>query len=266
MKTRSDGKLPIVLTDSELRDLLRQVNVTGKAGLRNKAMLKVMAYGGLRVSEVVGLRTQDVRREDGRLVLEIRDGKGGRDRQVPLADHVSETLEAWMAKRRDLGIGNGHVFCTVSEGRSIHPVATSQGLGDEVTETELEPGGAISTRYIQNLVPRLAKQAGIERRVTPHDLRHTAATRMLRETGNIRKVQEFLGHSDVSTTMIYTQVLAEDVAEAVDAVPDVEAEDERPAAQAEADAIAQQLVDAIGADKPELLDALRRVLGEGGRE
>jgi len=226
-------KLPKVLTDEELRDLLRQVNVTGKTGLRNKAMLKVMAYGGLRVSEVVGLRTQDVRREGGRIVLEVRGGKGGRDRQVPLPDHAGETLQAWMAKRRDLGIGNGHVFCTVSKGRSIHPKASSEGLTDEVIETELIPDKAISTRYVQNLVPRLAEKAGIEKRVTPHVLRHTAATRTLREAGNIRRVQELLSHSDVSTTMIYTEVLAEDLAEAVDAVPDVEAAPKNEPSEAE---------------------------------
>ena len=79
-------KLPKVLTDEELRDLLRQVNVKTKTGLRNKALLKVMAYGGLRVSEVAALTTKDIRRESGRVVLEIRDGKGGCDRTVPLPD------------------------------------------------------------------------------------------------------------------------------------------------------------------------------------
>jgi site-specific recombinase XerD len=248
-------KLPKVLTDEELRDLLRQVNVTGKTGLRNKAMLKVMAYGGLRVSEVVGLRTQDVRREGGRIVLEVRGGKGGRDRQVPLPDHAGETLEAWMAKRRDLGIGNGRIFCTVSKGLSIHPKASSEGLTDEVIETELLPGKPISARYIQNLVPRLAEKAGIEKRVTPHVLRHTAATRTLREVGNIRRVQELLGHSNVSTTMIYTEVLAEDLAEAVDAVPDVEAEDleEEPR---EAETLAAKVL----ALSPEVREELARLL------
>lgn len=218
-------RLPKVLTDEELRELLRTVNVRSTTGLRNKALLKVLAYGGLRVSEAVALTTKDVRREDGGIVLEVRGGKGDKDRPVPLDDHTAETLEAWLAKRKELGIGNGYVFCTVSTGTSIHPVATSEGLGDETTETELIPGKPISTRYVQNLVPRLAEKAGIEKRVTPHVLRHTAATRMLRAGRSIREVQDFLGHSDVSTTQIYTEVLAEDVAEAVRMVPDVEAED-----------------------------------------
>lgn len=245
-------KLPKVLTDEELRDLLRQVNVKTKTGLRNKALLKVMAYGGLRVSEVAALTTKDIRRESGRVVLEIRDGKGGCDRTVPLPDHAGETLEAWLAKRRDLGIGNGHVFCTVSKGRSVHPKASSEGLTDEVTETELTPGKPISTRYLQSLVPRLARNAGIEKRVSPHVLRHTAATRVLRATGDLRRVQELLGHSDVSTTQIYTEVLASDVAEAVDAVPDVEAEDKEDETS-EAQTLASQVLASLPAEVREEL-------------
>ena len=237
-------KLPKVLTHEELLNLLRQASMKTKTGLRNKALLKVMAYGGLRVSEAVNLRTQDVRSEDGRVTLEVRDGKGGRDRVVPLKDHAGETLEAWMDKRRDLGLGNGHVFCTLSSGTSIHPVATCEGLGDELVETELTPGKPLSTRYVQALVSRLARKAGIEKSVTPHVLRHTAATQLLKAVGDVRRVQEFLGHSDLSTTMIYTEVLAEDLAEAVDAVPDVEAQEEE-AKPSEAEALASQVLEAL---------------------
>ncbi len=215
-------KLPTVLTDDELASVLRLPNVQTPSGLRNKAMLKVMAYGGLRVSEVVALRTRDLRREEGRVTLEIRDGKGGRDRTVPLPDHAAETLETWLTRRKSLGIASGPVFCTIASGRNVHPKATSDGLGEEIVVTELKPGKPLNPRYIRALVARLAEKAGIEKRVTPHVLRHTAATRMLKAIGDVRRVQEFLGHSDVSTTQIYTEVLAQDVAEAVDAVPDVE--------------------------------------------
>ncbi len=252
------GRLPQVLTDDQLAALLRQVNVRTKTGLRNKAMLKVMAYGGLRVSEVVALSTKDVRRDGGRIVLEIRDGKGGKDRTVPLPDHAAETLEAWLAKREELGIGNGHVFCTVSTGTSVHPVATSAGLAaGEVTETALTPGGPIAARYAQTLVPRLGERADLEQRVTPHVLRHTAATRLLRETGNLRVVQDFLGHASVSTTQVYTHVLADEVAAGVDAVADVEADDD---GADEADTLAAQVLAALPA---EVREALARQLAGG---
>ncbi len=120
-------KLSMVLTDEELASFLRLPNVQTPSGLRNKALLKTMSYGGLRISEVVGLKTRDLRREDGRLVLEIRDGKGRRDRTVPLPDHADETLETWLARRKNPGISNGHVFCTIAQGRnSIR--ATSEHL------------------------------------------------------------------------------------------------------------------------------------------
>ncbi len=248
----------MVLTADELNALLAQVNPATVVGLRNKAMLKVMAYGGLRVSEIAALRTKDVRHEGKRTVLDVRAGKGNRDRTVPLADHVAETLGAWMAKRRDLGIPNGAVFCTVSEGRDVHPVATADGLSaDQVTESALVPGKPVSPRYVQALVPRLAERAGIEKRVTPHVLRHTAATMTLRAHGDVRRVQTLLGHSSVQTTQVYTHVDEADVAEAVDLVPDVE---KREAPEAPADAA--DLAARIAAMTPDQRAALVALLGE----
>lgn len=256
--------MPVVLTADELEALLAQVRTTSPTGLRNKAMLKVMAYGGLRVSEVVALTTKDVRRDGGRTVLEVRDGKGGVDRTVPLADHVAESLQAWMAARRALGVGNGPVFCTIRRGRSIHPVATADGLAaDQVTESELKPGDPISTRYLQALVPRLAERAGIEKRVTPHVLRHTAATMTLRAHGDVRRVQAFLGHSSVQTTQVYTHVDEADVAEAIDLVPDVEKRDE-PATEEAPATDAHELAAKIAALPDEAREALAALLGGGG--
>jgi len=244
-----------VLTDEELAAILRLPNVRTPSGLRNKAMLKVMAYGGLRISEVVGLKTKDIRRTDGRVLLEVRNGKGGKDRTVPLPDHAAETLDTWLTRRKQMGLGNGHVFCTIAKGTNVHPKATSAGLGDEKTETELAPGRPLNPRYIRALVTRLAAKAGIEKRVTPHVLRHTAATRMLKAAGDVRRVQEFLGHSNVGTTQIYTHVLAEDVAEAVDLVADVEAEP-KGKKQSETEELAEKVLAAL---PEEVRVALRRI-------
>ncbi|MEA3401320.1 MAG: tyrosine-type recombinase/integrase [Armatimonadota bacterium] len=252
-------KLPKVLTRDELRDLLRQPNVQTPTGLRNKAMLKVMAYGGLRLSEVIGLRTKDLRREDGRLLLEVRGGKGGRDRTVPLPDHVAETLETWLVRRREIGVRNGPVFCTISKGRNVHPVATEEGFGDDVTETKLEPGRALNPSYVRAMVGRLAERAGIEKTVSPHVLRHTAATETLRHCKDLRRVQELLGHKSPKTTEVYTEVLAEDVAEAVDAVPDVEANREPETETSEAEQVAASVLAAL---PQEVREALARMAGE----
>ncbi len=251
--TRRQRRLPRVLTDDELGALLRQPNPQTPTGLRNKAVLKVMAYGGLRVSEVVALSTKDLRRQDGRLFIEVRDGKGGVDRTVPLPDHAAETLETWLSRRKELGVKHGPVFCTVSRGRNVHPVATEEGFGDEMTETPLAPGGPLNPSYIRAMVTRLARHAGIEKQVSPHVLRHTAATRLLKADGNLRRVQEFLGHADVSTTQIYTEVLAADLAEAVERVPDAEdeaggheAEEEQRPTQAQE--VAAQVLAALPAE------------------
>jgi len=253
-------RLPTVLTEDELAALLREANVRTPSGLRNKAALKVMAYGGLRVSEVVALRTTDLRRENGKLLLEVREGKGAKDRMVPLADHAAETVDGWLERREELGVGAGYVFCTITRGRHVYPVATAEGLGAESTETILEPGNALNPRYLQQMVARLAKRAGIEKRVTPHTLRHTAATLLLKSGRNLREVQEFLGHSNVSTTQVYTHVLAEDLVEAVDSMPDVEAADKER--KPEPDAETLRLAEALANAPAEIKEALAALVGE----
>ena len=100
----------------------------------------------------------------------------------------------------------------------MHPKATAKGPGEQKTETELRPDKPLNPRYVQQMVARLAERAGIEKRVTPHVLRHTAATLLLKGHRNLREVQEFLGHANVATTQVYTHVLAEDLVEAVDAL------------------------------------------------
>lgn len=126
--------------------------------------------------------------------------------------------------------------------------------------TELKPGRPLNPTYVRALAARLAERAGIEKRVTPHLLRHTAATRMLPAVGDVRRVQEFIGHADVSTTQIYTRVLAEDVAQAVDAVPDVEAEAEQ---LSEADSLAAQVWAALPA---QVREAMARLAEEAKRQ
>ena len=140
----------------------------------------------------------------------------------------------------------------------MYPVATAEGLGAESTETILEPGNALNPRYLQQMVARLAKRAGIEKRVTPHTLRHTAATLLLKAGRNLREVQEFLGHSTVSTTQVYTHVLAEDLVEAVDSMPDVEAPDRER--KPEPDAEALRLAKALASLPKEQRTALGRIL------
>jgi len=176
-------RLPMVLEKGEAEALLAATNTRCKTGLRNRAILEVMYRAGLRVSEVVRLRPSDIRWQDG--MLEIRNSKGGTDRNVPVDQATLGWLEAWDGKR----LRSGHFFSTLR-------------------------GGQLSPRYLQQMVKRLAERAGVEnaKRVTPHVLRHTYATELLNGGFTIREVQELLGHANVQTTQLYTHVRPQELA------------------------------------------------------
>lgn len=200
MATRK--KLPVVLTPEEEAALVAVVNTNSTTGLRNRAMLAVMLGAGLRVSEVIGLRGVDV--DLGRGEIRVNDGKGGRDRIVPVNGETLAWLRAWAEKRKALKLnGKAPFFVGLREGVT--------GMGYR------EPGQSLSVRYLQKLVSRLGEAAGIDKRVTPHVLRHSFATRGLDRGYNLREVQTLLGHSSVTTTQIYTHVNPEELRRKVQA-------------------------------------------------
>ena len=108
----------------------------------------------------------------------------------------------------------------------------------------------------------MAERAGIEQRVTPRVLRHTAATRMLKAVSHVRPVQDFLGHANVATPQVYTHVLAEDLVEAVDSMPDVEAKGEEAEPKVDTDTLA--LAKALAALPKDQRSALARILSDEG--
>lgn len=178
---------PEVLTVEQADTMLRQPNRKAITGMRNRAMLEVMLRAGLRVSEVVNLRASQVRLGTNPRI-EIRGSKGGKGRNVPIPHNTVEVLEAWKARRPD----SEYFFSTCCERGGI-------ASGKPV-------GARLSSQYMQSMVARYAKRGGIERRVTPHTFRHTYATNMLAAGFDIREVQTLLGHSHVSTTMVYLHV------------------------------------------------------------
>jgi site-specific recombinase XerC len=118
-----------------------------------------MADAGLRVSEALALRTQDLRRESGRITaITVHAGKGDKDRAVYTTPQLSDKILRWLDARAGLGVGKGLVFCRIKGGA----------------------GQPLGVRTVQGLVEHLAREAGIEKRVSPHTLRHTSATRTLR--------------------------------------------------------------------------------------
>ena len=139
----------------------------------------MMYRAGLRVGEVLALEPRDVDLSSG--TVRVLDGKGG-DGTGYFDESVKPWLEQWKRERSHYAHKGSPLFCTLR-------------------------GDPVSVRYVEAMVKRMAKRAGITSTVTPHVLRHTFATELLDEGANIRQVQEALRHSDVSTTMIYTHVL-----------------------------------------------------------
>jgi site-specific recombinase XerD len=169
-------KLPKVLEASEADALIAIFNRRYDAGLKNAVMVRLMLEAGLRVSEVCALKPGDVKMMSCK--LEVRDGKGGKDRVLWISEDLRDQVGRWLERR--------------PESEFIFPTRT---------------GAQTDPRSARRMVKTYAGKAGIEWNVTPHTLRHTFATNLLRKTGNIRLVQKALGHSDLSTTMIYTHIV-----------------------------------------------------------
>jgi len=182
---------PTTLTEEETQAVISRINPRGPLGLRNRAILAAVLGAGLRVSEVVGLFPTDINFVDGS--LRVKDSKQGKDRVIPLDGDTLAWLSAWAEKRKGLGM-NGHqpFFCRVR----------TKGVGTD----RLPAGQPISTRNVQALIARLAREAALEKRVTPHTLRHTYASRLLDRGFTIGEVQQLLGHADIAATMVYAQV------------------------------------------------------------
>jgi integrase/recombinase XerD len=167
--------LPKVIEKEEVERLLAQPNPKYPTGLRNRSILEVMYRCGLRLSEAIDLKPSHIRWKNQELL--VRQGKGKKDRVVPIDGRCMLWLERWKAKRPE----STWFFCNLK-------------------------GGKLQPRYLQQMMEREAQAAGLSQKVTPHMLRHTCATELLDEGFTLREVQEFLGHSSVATTQIYTHV------------------------------------------------------------
>ncbi|TVT51687.1 MAG: site-specific tyrosine recombinase XerD [Sedimenticola thiotaurini] len=176
--------LPKSLTEQEVESLLYAPDVDDPEGFRDRAMLEVLYATGLRVSELVGLQFSQVSLTQG-LVRVM--GKGGKERLVPLGDEAVEWLSRFLKSARfDL-------------------------LGERLCE-DLFPtrrGSAMTRQAFWYRIKKHAATAGINKHLSPHTLRHAFATHLLNHGADLRVVQMLLGHSDLSTTQIYTHVARE---------------------------------------------------------
>ena len=177
-------RLPDTLNREEMNHLLEQPAVTRDAGLRDKAMLELMYAAGIRVSELINLKMNDISWQVGYLVTM---GKGGKGRIVPIGKSAYDYLSQYVEKSRPKlikGRQNDLLFLNRSGER-----LTRQGFW--------------------KIVKKYVLKAGLKKKVHPHTFRHSFATHLLEGGADLRSVQMMLGHADISTTQIYTHVTRE---------------------------------------------------------
>ena len=179
---KAPQRLPTTLSLPEMERLLTAPLSDTPEGLRDRAMLETMYGCGLRVSELVSLKSEDV---DLRAGLVRPFGKRGRERQVPLGEGVRETLTAYLTQARPLLLARKHPTSILFVTRQ---------------------GGAMTRQHFLVLVKQYAQQAGIAKPISPHALRHSFATHLLSGGADLRAIQEMLGHASVQTTQRYTRV------------------------------------------------------------
>lgn len=212
-KSLTEKKLPVVLTRDEVRRFVQHIDP------KYKLHIQLLYGSGLRIMECLRLRIQDIDYDYG--ALRVWQGKGGKNRTVTLAKELHELLKAQVSLARDYYQKDRHMG-------GYAGVYISDGLRRKYPGAELDfnwhflfPSTKLSVdkdtgqfrrhhineSAIQRAVKRAAKDAGIEKSVTCHTLRHSFATHLLESGADIRTVQEQLGHTDVKTTQIYTHVI-----------------------------------------------------------
>ena len=182
---RLGRSLPKSLTENEVESLLDAPNTNQPLGLRDKTMLEILYGTGLRVSELITLTLHQINLRQG--VVRVM-GKGNKERLVPLGEISTEWLEKYLAHGRNE---------ILSENNSTDTLFPSRR------------GKSMTRQTFWHIVKRHAIVAGIKKNISPHMLRHAFATHLINHGADLRVVQMLLGHSDISTTQIYTHVARE---------------------------------------------------------
>ena len=177
--------LPNILTEDEILNLL-DIELTDNFSYRNKTMMELMYATGLRVSELINLRLQDIDLNED-IIRTL--GKGSKERIIPIGDYAKEYLEKYIYEYR------------------------GSMLKKECCEfLFLNNHGKKMTRQgFFKIIKKIAKEKGIDKELSPHTLRHSFASHLLKYGADLRTIQELLGHSDISTTQIYTHITNEEL-------------------------------------------------------
>lgn len=171
---KKERKLPEVLTKDEVKSLIE-----GSDNVKSRLIISLLYSSGLRVSELVNLKIDDLNFEEG--TGWVRHGKGGKDRLIGVSSKLIEELRDYLDVK---GADNKYIF---------------------------SKDKALSTRNIQKIIKGVGMRAGINKKVTPHTLRHSFATHLLEQGTDIRTIQAMLGHASLNTTQMYTHISSEQI-------------------------------------------------------
>ena len=209
---KAPKRLPVVLTRDEVMAVLSRLE-------GSHSLIARLLYGtGLRIMECLRLRVKDIDFACGEIL--VRDGKGAKDRVTMLPESLASSLQDHLVRvrelhRQDVEAGHGEVYLPYALDRK-YPSAGREWMWQYVFPSaglSVDPRTGIVRRHhvqdqaVQRAIRQAVRDAGVNKPATPHTLRHSFATHLLESGYDIRTVQELLGHSDVSTTMIYTHVL-----------------------------------------------------------
>lgn len=184
MAKRKGRKLPTILSEDELRRMLTVFNKRYLSSHTNYLVLRIMAETGMRISEVLNLKMQYVDLNTGKII--IKQGKGNKDRIVYINNGLLESVIRYTER---MGKGkSGLVFTT-------------------------RTGNKIDQNNVNRMINTYSAKARLDKHISAHTFRHSYATALLRETGNLSLVQRVLGHEDISTTQIYVHLCDKDVEE-----------------------------------------------------
>jgi len=181
------------LTPDEVAAIIGGCSPRSRTGIRNRALLTLLYRSGLRIAEALALKPSDI--SLSRHTARVLHGKGDKATVRGFHPSADDAVARWIDTRRGLGLRNGPLFCTLD-------------------------GGPLSDRYVRNLLHRLAANAGVDKRVHPHGLRHTFADELRAAGMDVGAISRLLGHSSTSVTSRYLDHLTNDLAvaalEAVD--------------------------------------------------
>ena len=179
---KREKKMPLALSQEEVTRLLDQPDVEKSLGLRDRALLELLYATGMRVSEIINLTLGDIHPD---LALIRVLGKGSKERLIPVTDYALSWIDKYLPVRSKLLLKAGK--------DSDYFFLNSRG-------------GQLTRQAVWQMIKKYCQKAGIDKDVTPHTLRHTFATQLLENGADLRVVQEILGHTDISTTQIYTNL------------------------------------------------------------